>query len=174
MTVIEWAELLSYLVTIIGLPFAIIVFMIERRKERQNDEEALYQKLADEYTHFLRLVLDNADLQLLRPNPTRSAWTEEQQERRLALFGILVALFERAYILVYDERMPPRAQRLWQTWEDYMREWSRREDFRNALAELLEGDDPDFRAYILRIAAEEATRERPKDHPPYEPLQRRS
>ena len=32
MTTLEWLEALSYVVTIIGLPFAIIVFLQERRK----------------------------------------------------------------------------------------------------------------------------------------------
>ncbi len=31
---------------------------------------------------------------------TRAELTEEQKERRLAIFGILVSLFERAYLLV--------------------------------------------------------------------------
>ena len=86
--------------------------------------------------------------------------TEEQMERKLALFGILVSIFERAYILVYEERMNKQTRRLWSSWEDYMREWCRRVDFRHALGELLEGEDPDFRAHIEHIAeaAEKAAR----------------
>jgi hypothetical protein len=34
-----------------------------------------------------------------------------------------------------------------------MREWCQRLDFRKALPELLEGEDPDFRKHIERIAA---------------------
>jgi hypothetical protein len=78
--------------------------------------------------------------------------SEEQMERKLALFGILVSIFERAYILVYEERMNKQTRRLWSSWEDYMREWCRRADFRQALPELLEGEDPDFRSHIQRIA----------------------
>ena len=37
-----------------------------------------------------------------------------------------------------------------------MREWCRRADFRNRLPELLRGEDPDFAAYIRRLAVEEA------------------
>ena len=36
-----------------------------------------------------------------------------------------------------------------------MREWCRRDDFRHALPLLLRGEDPDFVAYIRRIAEEE-------------------
>ena len=63
---IEIVEFSFYLVETFALPFAILVFVIERRKERFVDEEEIYQRLSDEYTNFLKLVLDNSDLQLLR------------------------------------------------------------------------------------------------------------
>jgi hypothetical protein len=158
MTWLEWFEFLSYAVTVVGLPFAIVVFMHDRRRARQNEQEEIYQELADEYTGFLKLVLANADLRLLRRAGGSDKLDEEQEERRWALFNILVSLFERAYMLVYEERMDKQTRRLWLTWEDYMREWCRRADFREALPALLEGEDPDFQEHIQRIAAEEKTR----------------
>jgi hypothetical protein len=151
----ETWELLSYVVTVIGLPLAIFVFIYEQRKERDNEEEEIFQRLSDEYREFLKLVLDNADLQLLRREGASLTFTPEQKERRYAIFGILISLFERAYLLVYEDDMDKQARRLWQSWEDYMREWVRRADFRDALPELLEGEDEDFRAYIRRLAEAE-------------------
>ena len=152
--VLQWLEALSYLVTIIGLPLAIVVFVLDRRRDRQTDEEEIYLRLSDEYADFMRLVIDNADLRLRSPTPPTNL-SEEQQERKLALFAILVSLFERAYVLVYEEHMSRQQQRLWQSWEDYMHEWSQREDFRAALAPLLVGEDPGFVATIQRIAEAE-------------------
>ena len=152
--VLQWLEALSYLVTIIGLPLAIVVFVLDRRRDRQTDEEEIYLRLSDEYADFMRLVIDNADLRLRSPTPPTNL-SEEQQERKLALFAILVSLFERAYVLVYEEHMSRQQQRLWQSWEDYMHEWSQREDFRAALAPLLVGEDPGFVATIQRIAETE-------------------
>lgn len=149
---LPWLEALSYVVTIIGLPLAIVVFVLDRRRDRQMDEEEIYLRLSDEYADFMRLVIDNADLRL-RSRTTPTDLTDEQQERKLALFAILVSLFERAYVLVYEERMSRQQQRLWQSWEDYMHEWCQREDFRAALAPLLAGEDPGFVATIQRIAA---------------------
>lgn len=148
----ETWELLSYIVTVIGLPLAILVFIYEQRKERDNEEEEIFQRLSDEYREFLKLVLDNADLQLLRRQGGPPTLTPEQQERRFAIFGILISLFERAYLLVYEEDMDKQAQRLWRSWEDYMREWLRRADFRAALPELLEGEDEEFTRYIRGLA----------------------
>ena len=151
MDAMQWLEALSYLVTIVGLPFAIGVYIHDRRRERQNDEEEIFLRLSDEYADFMRLVIDNADLHLLSP-AAKGPLSEEQQERKHALFAILVSLFERAYVLVYEENMGRQQARLWQSWEDYMTEWCQREDFRAALPSLLQGEDPGFVATIRRIA----------------------
>ncbi|MGB4343902.1 MAG: hypothetical protein WBJ03_09830, partial [Moraxellaceae bacterium] len=73
-------------------------------------------------------------------------------------FEMLIALFERAYILVYEDDMGKQQRRLWQSWEDYMRDWCEREDFRTLLPRLLTGEDEFFSAHILRIADEVATK----------------
>jgi hypothetical protein len=158
MTFMEWCELLSYVVTIVGLPLAIAVFIYEQRKDRQNDDEEVFQRLADEYTEFLKLALAHADLHLLRPATSAPQLTAEQNERKYVLIGILVGLFERAYLLVYDDHMSKQTARMWQTWDDYMREWCRREDFRTLMASHLNGEDPDFQHYIKRLAHEESQR----------------
>jgi hypothetical protein len=151
----ETMELLSYVVTVVGLPLALLTFVLEQRKERQNEEEEIYQRLSDEYREFLKLVLDNSDLHLLRRDGITHELTAEQQERRHAIFGILVALFERAYLLVYEPKMDKQTRRMWQSWEDYMREWVRRPDFRDALTEHLEGEDEEFTHYISELVNEE-------------------
>lgn len=155
----ETWEMLSYVVTVVGLPFAIAVFIWEQRKERRNEQEEIFQRLSDEYREFLKLVLDNADLQLLRREGVALRdVTEEQKERRLAIFGILISLFERAYLLVYEEHMDKQTLRLWKSWEDYIREWLRRPDFREALPELLQGEDEDFTKYMRMLASGEVAR----------------
>jgi hypothetical protein len=143
----------SSVVTVVALPFAIAVFVVEQRKARENEEEEAYQHLSDAYNQFLQVVLANADLQLR----TRTALpdpTPEQRERMWLIFDMLIALFERAYLVAYQPRMSEVEQRRWNSWDDYMREWCRREDFRSALPRLLGGEDPQFCVHIQRIAAE--------------------
>lgn len=151
----EWMELASFFVTIVGLPGAIAVFVYEQRRERENEEEAIFLKLSDDYARFMELVLQNADLKLRQLTPV-SGLSEEQIDRRHALYSILVALFERAYVLAYEDDMNRKQQRMWLSWEDSMREWCARHDFRKALPPLLQGEDPDFAAEISRIAQEAA------------------
>ncbi len=154
-------ELASYVVTVIGLPFAILVFLHEQRRERDNEDEAAYQSLSDAYKDFLEVVLANADLRL-RSGDGREPRTPEQQERALVIYEMLVSLFERAYIVAYETRMSPEQARRWNSWSDFMREWCRREDFRAALPALLRGEDPSFVAYIDGIARDEARRAEPR------------
>lgn len=155
MTLETW-ELLSYIVTVFGLPLAIFFFIHEQRKERENEDEEVYQLLTTDYMDFLKLVIDNPDLQLRSQNETVNL-NPEQRERMQVLFEILVSLFERAYLLSYDEKMTRKQQRRWLSWEDFMREWCQREDFRKLLPRLLHGEDPDFARYISALAAEAKT-----------------
>jgi hypothetical protein len=157
MALADW-ELLSYIVTVFGLPLAILSFLHEQRKERENEEEEVYQQLSDAYTDFLKLVIANPDLKL-RSQASAPDLSEEQVERTRVMFEILVSLFERAYLLAYEEKMTGKQLRRWRSWEDYMREWCRRGDFCRLLPRLLQGEDPDFAAYIRGLAAEEIARD---------------
>ena len=153
-----WLEALSYIVTILGLPMAIFVFVNEERKRRANEENELHRHLSEEYDNFLRLVMDNADLLLLSRSRPPQPLSDEQKERTEVVFRMLVSLFEKAYIILYEDSMTGDARRRWLSWEDDMREWCRKEDFRAALPALLEGEDDAYSRYILKIADEEAAR----------------
>ena len=146
-------EILSFIVTVIGLPVAIVIFFYQARRERANEEEEEYQLLNDAYNEFLRVVLEHPDLHL-RSNNTPNL-TPDQEERMLVIFDMLIAFFERAYLVAYSPDMPPDKARRWNSWEDFMREWCRRENFRARLPELLRGEDPEFSAYIRALAEEE-------------------
>lgn len=150
----ETWELISYIVTAFGLPLAIFSFIWQQRKERENEEEAVYQMLSDAYTDFLKLVMQNPDLKL-RSQSEIIDLTEEQRERIHVIFEILISLFERAYLLAYEDNMSGKQRRRWASWDDYMREWCERDDFKFKLPRLLQGEDADFATYIQKIANEE-------------------
>jgi hypothetical protein len=147
-------ELASFIVTVVALPFAIIFFAWEQRKERDNEEEEGYQLLSNAYNDFLKVVLANPDLHLRTNEPLQNP-TIEQTERMLVIFDMLMSLFERAYLVAYKPKMTETEARRWNSWDDYMREWCHREDFYNALPLLLRGEDPEFQSYLRRIAKEE-------------------
>lgn len=146
-------EFTSYIVTVFGLPLGIFAFVWQQRKERENEEEAVYELLSDAYTDFLKLAMQNADLKL-RSQSVINDLTEEQRERTQVMFEILISLFERAYLLAYEKEMSGKQLRRWASWDDYMREWCQRDDFRLTLPRLLQGEDADFADYIQKIANE--------------------
>jgi hypothetical protein len=150
-----WLEALSYVVTILGFPVAIAVFVYEHRQRLANEENELHRNLSEEYDNFLRLVLDNADLLLLRRAGAPPSLSDEQMERREIIFRMLVSLFEKAYIILHADDMGRDARRRWLSWEDDMKEWCRKEDFRTLLPDLLEGEDDQFSRYILTLARAE-------------------
>jgi hypothetical protein len=154
MTLTEKWELMSYVVTVIGLPLAIGVFIYEQRRERENEEQSVYQLLSDNYQDFLRIALNHPDLKLFAADETPNL-SDEQRERMFIIFSMLVSLFERAYLLLYVDDMSAGQRRRWLSWEDYMREWCRRADFRRVLPTLLKGEDPDFVTYIQALAKQE-------------------
>ena len=144
--------LMSNIVTVIGLPLAIAVFLFEQRKERENEEEEVYQLLSDSYQDFLKVALENPDLRLFS-DETAPALNAEQKEKQLIIYIMLVALFERAYLLLYEDVMSPKQARRWNSWKDYMLEWCRKPHFRSCLPQLLDGEDPSFVRYVEQVIA---------------------
>ncbi len=147
-----WLEALSYVVTILGFPAAIFVIWREERLRRTNEERELHRNLSEEYDNFLRLVMDNADLLLLSKSNPPEPLSEEQRERTEIIFRMLVSLFEKAFIILYEDDLDGEAKRRWMSWQDDMTEWLQRRDFRAALPHLLEGEDDQFSRYILALA----------------------
>jgi hypothetical protein len=154
MSFIDFWQLIANVVTVFGLPLAIYTFVLEQRKERENEDEEVYQLLSDAYIDFLKLVLEHPDLKLRTQQATPDL-SDEQLERMQVLFEILISLFERAYLTAYSDEMTAGQRRRWQSWDDFMREWCRREDFRSALPQLLQCEDADFAQYIGVIRDEE-------------------
>ena len=147
-------EVASYVVTVVGLPLAIAVFIFDQRRERRNEEDEVYQLLSDAYNAFLRVVIDNPDLRLRSQTETPDL-SAEQQERMLVVFDMLISLLERAYLTAHSDDMNAAQRRRWNSWEDFMREWVRRDAFYDRLPVLLKGEDPEFAGYLQRLAEEE-------------------
>lgn len=141
--------MLSYIVTVVGLPMAILVFLFEQHKERENEEEEVYQLLSDNYQDFLKVALENPDLRLFSVEVT--SLNEEQHERQLIIFAMLTSLFERAFLLLYEDDMAPKQARRWNSWEDYILEWCQKPNFRENLPKLLRGEDPGFVRYLQEL-----------------------
>jgi hypothetical protein len=157
----------SDLVTVFGLPLAAFALWREARAERDNErkeieqrDEETYLRLSEQYTELVESVLRYPELGLHPRLPPPADLDAEQQARKLLFFEMLIALFERAYILLHEDTLDAQGARRWQSWADYMAQWSTRRDFREALPDLLIGEDPEFSRYI-RGLCERAEGRRP-------------
>lgn len=146
-TFIEFFELLSYIATVIGIPLAIVTFVYQERKERQNEQEEIYDKLMDHYAEIQEKLFEYPELDMHSeesPDP-------ETKRRQYILYEMLISVFERSYILLAVEK-DPAYQRMWNSWVDYIREWLNKPNFVAALPRLMKGEDPDFVAYIAKLS----------------------
>ncbi len=144
---LEFFEFLSYVATVIGIPLALWVFRHEERKERQAEQEEIYDKLMDHYDHILGRLFEHPDIDQ-HHKPLEDAELKRQQR---LLYEMLINLFERAFILLYGEK-EITYRRMWNSWDDYIRVWINRPNFLELLPELVKGEDTDFVAYISRLS----------------------
>jgi hypothetical protein len=145
--ILEFFEFMSYVATIIGIPLAIWVFIHEEKKERQSEQEEIYDKLMDHYDHILGRLFEHPDIDQ-HNKPLADAELMRQQK---LLYEMLINLFERAFILLYDEK-EEAYRRMWHSWEDYIALWVHRPNFNEMLPDLVKGEDPYFVNYIARLA----------------------
>jgi hypothetical protein len=143
--VLTWFEFLSYIATVIGIPLAIGLFMHEERKERQAEQEEIYEKLMEHYARIQEKLFEHPEIDTHDTPPA----SPEDARRQMIVYQMLISLFERSFILLYGET-DPAYQRMWNSWEDYLNEWIDRPNFRAALPQLMLGEDPHFVAYMAR------------------------
>jgi hypothetical protein len=152
-------EFASYLVTVLGFPLALFAIWREMRAERRNEqkeieqrEDELYVELSQQYTAFLEAVLEHPELDLMGEAETPPQLTAQQGQQKRIYFEMLIALFERAYILLYEPNLTGDGARRWQSWADYMDWWLKKPDFKAYALANLAGEDPAFAAFVRGAA----------------------
>lgn len=158
----EVLQAISSIMLILGLPFAVLAFVLDRRKARQNEISEIYINLGDSYFDFVRMTLSAPDANIWEKHDNLDLNSREIGQK-WALFEALVSLFERAYIFSYDAGKTGDNARNWRPWETSMREWCARADFSEWLPDLVADEDPDFARYILELCR--LVREAPRRGP---------
>lgn len=158
-TAIRFWEFLSNMVTVLGLPVALFAIWREMRAERRNEmkeieqrEDNIYVELSQQYSGFLETVLAHPELDLMAEDAVEAELTPAQIKMKQVYFEMLIALFERAFILLYEEGATGAAARRWQSWTDYVDWWLAKSDFRAYAMKNLGGEDAEFAAFMMRRA----------------------
>ena len=141
----NYPQIAAHLVTILGLPLALLLFYQEKRRERKDREYGTYNALDDKYIHFLELCLEKPDLDVfdlpLESKSGNDANRTHRQEQML--FTILISIFERAY-LMYRNQKTDLKERQFKGWVEYMEDYCKRENFRRQWPALGAQFDSEF------------------------------
>lgn len=151
--IVRFLEGLAYLVAAAGFPLAILTYVREARKQREERELGTYSSLDDKYLHYLELCINNPELDMfLLPVDSDRKYDPLDMSRRYALFETLLSIFERAYLLYKrsaelqgkrwfrrlrgDSKSAVQRERQWNGWSAFLDDWIERKDF-EALWDLL-------------------------------------
>lgn len=147
-------EKLSHIASIIGafsFFLALLIFIIEMRHRRKQLELSTYDNLAKEYRQFLKLSLENQELQIFIYDfysEIKLDISESQKIKKYMLFEILVSMLESAF---YQYRSHKNAfkKAQWIGWKQYANDWCSRKDFQIAWEEHLSSQfDNDFLRFM--------------------------
>lgn len=136
----EWlvanADLLSALASIaaiLGVPIFLFSYLSNQAAERRRAEYGTYDALDEKYVEFQRLAvqyprLDIADSPLRTPP---NDLTDEEIVIRRTLYQVLLATFERAYLMYKDKSRRLRSAQ-WKGWDAYLDAYCDRTPFVDA------------------------------------------
>lgn len=143
-------DLLVKIAQVVGIPVGVWVYAYNKRRERQAREYATYHALDEKYIDYLRLCLENDDLDVadheMDDPPKR---TPAIRHRELLVFTILISILERAF-LMYKGQADPIRKKQWSGWEDYTASWFDRENFQEAWDKLGQFDE-DFLCFMSEL-----------------------
>ncbi len=144
--VLEWFELFSYIATVVGIPMALTIFVYQEHKERITEQSEIYDDLMSHYAQIQNKLFEFPELDQ-HDKPLQNL---ENVRRQRILYEMIVSLFERAFIMLYGEK-DAEYRRMWNSWSDYVNYWTSQLNFRQALPELMKGEDPAFVSYMKDV-----------------------
>jgi hypothetical protein len=144
----EILEILSSLIVLLGIPTGIYQYWSSKKKEQADREYGTYNALDEKYLEFQRLCLEHPQLDVFDiPDRVPSALNEEERKLELVAFTLLFSIFERAYLMYYDQSNKIK-KRQWSGWDEYIESYCRRDNFRNAWRISGNTFDSEYQAYM--------------------------
>lgn len=147
----DYIQIISGIVTILGLPLALFLFYNEKKKERKDREYGTYNALDDKYIHFLELCLEKPELDVIEYPGNSDNNPKDRQEQ--ILFLILISNLERAFLMYHDQSTKIKESQ-WSGWVAYMKDYARKENFRRKWPELGPQFDKRFVEFMNTLMAD--------------------
>ena len=120
---IQILELITYLITIIGVPFAIYSYLREQKLQREEREYGTFDALDDKYIEIQQLCLQYPNLDVFdTPYNNPKTLSEAEQKQEEAIFLIRISIFERAFLMYQRENDKAKTCQ-WEGWDIEIKEW---------------------------------------------------
>ena len=146
--IFQYLEAATYVITILGLPAAIIFYLKEQKQQRLEREYGTFDALDNKYIEIQQLCIEHPELDVFdTPYETPSILSEGQKKQEEAILLIRISIFERAY-LMYSGSATKVKKDQWAGWEDEIKDWLERPNFLKVWQEHSPYFDLDFAAHF--------------------------
>lgn len=146
----EVANFLASIATFVGIPFAIVIFYRDRKRERREQEWFAYSTLSASYNNYLQRCIDHPELAVVTDT---SPSLSEPDKRQLVHMNMVMSMLEAAYFMYCDQGSAFR-EKQWSGWNEYMRMWCRHPEVQKQWEVLIDHFDSDFRKHMNKLHAE--------------------
>jgi len=131
----QYLEVTTFIITILGFPAAIFIYLTEQRTLRTEREYGTFDTLDEKYIEIQQLCLEHPELDIFdTPYDSPRQLTEEQKKQEEAILLIRISIFERAF-LMYQQTTSQSKKDQWAGWEVEIEEWFSRENFKATWSE---------------------------------------
>jgi len=127
----QYLEIATFVITILGVPAAIFVYLKEQNNQRAEREYGTFDALDGKYIEIQQLCLEHPELDVFdSPFDNPAELSEQQQKQEEAILLIRISIFERSF-LMYQRTTSQAKQGQWKGWELEIIEWLARDNFRS-------------------------------------------
>lgn len=121
-------NMLADLIVLIGAPIAVLNYVHSEKQKRMERQYGTYDALDDKYIDFQKMCLSMPYLNVFDiDDELHTELTPIQKKEEIIAYSILMAIFERAFIM-YKERDEYEGNQ-WEGWLENIEDYCRRENF---------------------------------------------
>jgi hypothetical protein len=144
----QYLEIATFIITILGVPAAIFVYLKEQSNRRIEREYGTFDALDEKYIDIQQLCIEHPELDVFdSPFDNPKELSAEQKKQEEAILLIRISIFERAF-LMYQRTTSEVKEGQWKGWELEIIEWFSRDNFRSAWEEHGSYFDKSFFEYF--------------------------
>ncbi|MCK4585759.1 MAG: hypothetical protein KAU29_00330 [Gammaproteobacteria bacterium] len=126
----QYLEAVTFIITIMGVPAAIFIYLKEQKNQRIEREYGTFDALDEKYIEIQQLCIEHPELDVFdSPFSNPKELSEEQKKQEEAILLIRISIFERAF-LMYQRTTSQSKKDQWEGWELEITEWLSRSNFR--------------------------------------------